>query len=300
MVTMNNVITERGYDLSGRNTNLEQGNRFDYTQLESVMATSSHHRTSDKYNFVPTVKLIELLEKNGWFVSSGRETNAREGRKGYQKHMLRFRKKDDVGRALKLDEVIPEILLTNAHDGGAAFKMMSALWRCWCSNGCVTADSTVADHRILHKGYTEDKVMDAVYHIVEDTPKVIESVNRFQNISLTESEQRVFGESALQVLYPEDDKFLKFHMQESVNRLIKPQRSQDKDSNLWNTYNVVQEKFLKGGRFMVEKADVEWNTDNPHWARAKKTKEIKAIDKDVKLNRALWTLTEKMAELKNA
>jgi len=240
------------------------------------------------------------LERHGWFVASGRETNARENRQGFQKHMLRFRRIEDVGKALQLNEVIPEILMTNAHDGGAAFKLMSALWRCWCSNGCVTAESTVGDYRILHKGYTDEKVMNAVTHIVEDTPKVIESVDRFKNVELTEGERKIFGESALQVLYPEDDKLLKFHMQESVDRLIKPQRSQDSKANLWNTYNVVQEKFLKGGRFMVEKAEVEFNPNNPHWARAKKTKEIKAIDKDVKLNRALWTLTEKMCELKNA
>ena len=42
----------------------------DYTNLSSVMATQSHERTSDRYSFVPTVGVINLLEKNGWEVST--------------------------------------------------------------------------------------------------------------------------------------------------------------------------------------------------------------------------------------
>jgi len=36
------------------------------------------------------------------------------------------------------------------------------------------------------------------------------------------------------------------------------------------------------------------------WAKAKKTKQVKSIDKDIRLNKALWTLTEAMANLKGA
>jgi|TARA_Y100000310_G_scaffold345185_1_gene462452 hypothetical protein len=294
------MITTR-HDLMTDNDRLT--NAFDYTKLSSVMAERPASRTSNRYAFVPTIQLIKLMEKHGWYVSSGRETNAQsEDRMGFQKHMLRFRREGDVGKQLQLDEIIPEILMTNAHDAGAAFNLMSALWRCWCSNGCITADSTIASHRILHKGYADEKVLEAVYHIVEDTPKVIERVNDFKGIQLSQTEREAFGLSALDLLYGED-KFNKFDKQVSVERLIQPRRSKDSEPNLWNSYNVVQEKFLKGDRFLVEKAQLnQWgNTDYARkYARARKTKQVKAIDKDVRLNKALWTLTEEMAKLKQS
>ena len=276
----------------------------DYTNLSSVMATQSHERTSDRYSFVPTVSVINLLEKNGWEVSSARQTNASSKYQGFQKHMIRFRRSGDEGKVLQVGEIIPEILLTNAHNGGSAFNLMSALFRCWCSNQCVTSDSQIASHRILHKGYTQEKVLEAVYNIVEDTPKVMENVEKFKGISLTDSEQRIFGESAIDILSPlGGDTSKKYNKEVSVNRLLVPKRDQDVEKNLWNTYNIVQEKFLKGDRFMVEESAIGdyYNREyGKKYARGKKTKEVKSIDKDIRLNKALWSLTEKMAELKTA
>ena len=282
-------------------------NTTDYTRLKSVMAERPHDKVSDRYNFIPTVQVINLLEKHGWYVSSARETNAREGRQGFQKHMLRFRQKGDVGRTLLMDELIPEILMANAHDTSAAFLLMSAFERCWCTNQCTVADSTIDSHRILHKGYQDEQILEAVYHIVEDTPKVIESVERFKAIPLTNEEQGIFGESAIEILNPlskdGEELFEKYDKETSINRLMKPKRKQDVEKNLWNTYNIVQEKFLKGDRFMVDKDAITNYYDvemGKKWAKAKKTKQVKSIDKDIRLNKALWTLTEAMANLKGA
>ncbi|MAG24724.1 hypothetical protein CMI47_04005 [Candidatus Pacearchaeota archaeon] len=273
---------------------------INWREMKSVMAERPHARTSDRYSFVPTFRVIELLEKHGWEVASARETNAQFDRQGFQKHMIRFRQKGDAGRMLQVDELIPEILLKTAHDASAAFNLMAAFERCWCSNQCTVSDSTIASHRVLHKGYTDEKIMEAVYHIVEDTPKVIESVERFKAIPLSNEEQRIFGDSALTLLY--DDKQMEKYVRDvSVNRLLKPKRTKDSEKNLWNTYNVVQEKFLKGDRFLVEQEAIDEFYDREsgeRFARGRKNKKIKSIDKDIKLNKALWSLTEAMANLK--
>ncbi len=263
-------------------------NIVDYRNLKSVMAEHSNDRTtSDRYNFIPTIQVIDLLERNGWIVSDARETNARNDRQGFQKHLIRFRRAGDEGKLLEVNEIIPEIQLSNAHDGSAAFNIMAAFERCWCSNQCTVADSTIANHRVLHKGYNNEKILEAVYQIVEDTPKVLESVDRFKAIPLNVDERKIFAEASLNLLYSEE-KLLEYDKKDTLTRLLRPKRTQDTGENLWTTYNIVQEKFLKGDRFLTEEG---------HY-RAKKTKQIKSIDKDIKLNKALWTLTEAMANLK--
>ena len=64
-----------------------------------------------------------------------------------------------------------------------------------------------------------------------------------------------------------------------------------KDSDLFTVFNVIQENLIKGGirGYRLNKYGYTTRT---------KTREVKAIDQNVKLNRALWTLTEKMMEMK--
>jgi len=54
---------------------------------------------------------------------------------------------------------------------------------------------------------------------------------------------------------------------------------------------VIQEKFLKGGRYAVKDTGYGYN-------RTQKVRGVNSITENVRLNKALWTLTEKMAELK--
>ena len=65
---------------------------------------------------------------------------------------------------------------------------------------------------------------------------------------------------------------------------------EDKDNNLWNTYNIIQERMIKGQMYLM----------NGRGSYISKSRQIKSIDKDIKLNRSLWALTEKMAQIKTA
>ena len=54
--------------------------------------------------------------------------------------------------------------------------------------------------------------------------------------------------------------------------------------SLWATYNVVQENMIRGGL-------VARNTSG----RIHRTHKIMSIDRDVRINRGLWALTEQFA-----
>ena len=73
--------------------------------------------------------------------------------------------------------------------------------------------------------------------------------------------------------------------------MLAPRRRADVSNDLWMTYNVVQENAVRGGLR-------GFTRDGNGRPRRVQTREVKGIDQDVKLNRALWTLTQKMAELK--
>jgi len=75
--------------------------------------------------------------------------------------------------------------------------------------------------------------------------------------------------------------------------LLTARRTEDADrTNLWTNFNVIQENVIRGGLRGV-RIDTETNR-----RRRMSTRAVQGIDQDVKLNRALWTLAAKMAELK--
>ena len=77
----------------------------------------------------------------------------------------------------------------------------------------------------------------------------------------------------------------------TAEQLLAPRRAEDAGDDLWRTFNRVQENAIRGGL-------TAWGRDAQNRPRRVSSREVTGIDGDVRLNRALWTLTERMAELK--
>lgn len=268
---------------------------IDLNKINSIHQTHQASSVSDKYSFIPTTRVLDVLQGKGWAPVQADEVKTRkEAKRGFQKHLIRLRN-EDVAPTQHNGEV-PEIVLTNSHDGGASFCLMSGIFRIVCSNGLIVADSMVQCHRIKHIGYTDDAVIGAMNSIVEDTPRVFKRIGEFSQIDLDAQERRAFADSSLRLLY-DDEALKKKDMDETISRLLTPRRVADQVPTLWNTFNNIQEKFVNGSKFLTDKIDASRRSSR---SRVRKTRAIKSIDNNVRLNRALWELTEKMAELKDA
>jgi len=71
-------------------------------------------------------------------------------------------------------------------------------------------------------------------------------------------------------------------------------RAADKGNDIWKTFNRIQENLIKGN----VRYD-RYNEAGRYQGRGR-TREVKSIDGNLKLNQALWTLAEEMAKLKTA
>lgn len=252
--------------------------------LESVNQTTPREGVSERYSFIPTTTILSTLKKEGWFPVRAQETKSKK-HCGFQKHLIRLQNMNQDF----INGVAPEIVLTNSHDAAASFTIMAGLFRTICLNGIVVSDSTFEAHRICHKGYTEDKVYDAIYSVMDSTPKILTKINEFKGIALTSEERQIFAESALTLKFGEE-KVKEFNSFGTVSKLLSPRRAEDAEPNLWNTFNTIQEKFIKGDRYIS-------TTENP--LKIKKGRATNSISENIRLNKALWELTEKMAGLKN-
>lgn len=258
----------------------EQLNRI----APSIFADQPWRDRSERYRFVPTINVVNALRDAGYFPVKAMQSRSRIPGKGeFTKHMIRFRSKLN---GFEVNDTIPEIVLINSHDGTSAYKMMMGLFRLVCSNGLVVADKTIDSIHVRHVGDRDlcQEVIDVSGKIIEEAPKTIDTMNRWGAIELNRPEQLAFANAAAEVYETAIDVQPERWI---TARRFADQPKQDGSRDLWKTYNVIQENMLKGGLY--------GRNSN---GRRTSTRQIKSVDRDVKLNRALWTLTEQMEALK--
>ena len=255
----------------------------------SAMAIAAHESRSARYTYIPTVDIIRGMMAEGFQPFRASQSTSRiEGRAAFTKHMIRFR---HAGAQLQnVGDIIPEVVLINSHDGSSAYKLIAGLFRLVCSNGLMVSDAEIAAVTVRHQGNILENVIEGSYSLVKDSQKAIGTAKAWSALQLTDGEQKVFGEAAHTLRFADAEG--KVDTPITAAQLLAPRRSADAGNDLWKTFNRVQENTLKGGLH----ARAQWV--NGERRNAVTTREVKGIDQDVKLNRALWTLTERMAELK--
>lgn len=244
----------------------------------AIGSSAPHARVSGRYQMISSLQVIDMLRDHGWFPTSAKEAGVRSADKaGYQKHMIRFQHPDlQVG-----DEAI-EAVLINSHDRSCAYKFFTGVFRFICSNGMIVGD-TFEKIAVRHIHLDEADIIEASFKILENAPVVAGSIAHMKQIQLSDRECLAFAEAAQQIVYdaPEEAPF-------RADRFLYPRRYDDRGKDLWRTLNIVQENII-GGKIRGYNKKTKRHTT---------TKAVKCIDKDVKLNRALWTLAERMREIK--
>lgn len=283
-----------------------QDNKTDVSNYKSVMAEHQHKETSGKYSFIPTTAVLEVLKERGWEPVNVRESRVKvEENKGFQKHVVRLRNPGVLINTGK-DNLLAEIILTNSHNGLSSFQLMAGIFRQVCANGLCVEDSCVATQRIKHIGYTRDAVLNAIENITQAVPSVTNRIRQYQDIILTPPEQEAYAQAALDVYYPEEtwqtEGKRDYQVADKRNTALgalSPRRQSDVEPTLWNVYNRLQERMMKGNIWLRGKTPQDGRYAPTHgYAIGNKARAVKSIDRDIKLNKALWALTEHMAQLK--
>ena len=239
---------------------------------------------SDKYVHVPTSRVIDDLMSMGWQPVQAAQRRGRAGKTSvFSKHMIKFQNPNLIIKGNDGDDVFPQIILTNSHDGTQSFKFMMGLYRLVCSNGLVIADEEFASFKIRHMGYSFEDLQELITNAVEELPKKVEVINTMKNIELTDKQQKDLAFKAFLLrqgiaLESEQAKEVKI-ADEVLENILEVQRGEDAGNDLWVTFNRVQEAITQGGFQGALQG-----------AKIRKVRKIKSFEKDLKLNQQLFDL----------
>ena len=241
------------------------------SQTPSVFATSPSTKMSDKYVFVPTMDILENFEREGWELASAKQV----GRGIHSVHELRLRN----GELPKVGDTLVEAIIRNSHNGMASFRVSAGLHRLVCSNGLTVPTALAESFNIRHSRFDLDEVKRLTESFAGKLPKIEGSVKRMMEREMTIDEKIEFVRKSVGIRFGQD----KVLNELQIVGLLTPNRNEDQGDDLWTTFNVVQEKYIRGG--------IETTSQRGRRTKLRGLENIMAVNQ---VNTKLWTLAEEM------
>ena len=242
--------------------------------IPSIYATSPSAKVSEKYGFIPTSVIVHALERSGFVPVKASAARSSLERAAFAKHLIRFRHREHMNT--QVGDWLPEVVLVNSHDGSSSYQIMAGVYRLICSNGLVVGNS-FSEARVRHTKNAPDEIVEASFRVIEFLPGIAEGIEDMRAITLEAGEREAFAAAALTLRYPDEAPI-------RPTQLLSTRRTADTSSDLWTTFNVLQENLLQGGQRRNDSR--------------RRTRKISSVSEDVRLNRALWTLAEEMRRMK--
>jgi len=239
-----------------------------YNQATQTALTTSIpklEKVTERYSFVSTAELIKDIESQGFTLSkvAGPKRGA-----GYGKHCLQFTSNSlpaMPGRTMNL-------LAYNSHDGSSAFQLRLGFLELVCSNGLVVGDALYSQ-RIIHTGYTAEKVARALEAVLTSAPSLVETVKSLQHTTPNPEQIYQFLVKARE-LRPNARPF-------TLSDLARVEHAEQEENTAWNVFNRVQASLVRGGYYTLESTE----TGTVPGRRAKALTGIKVLQHT---NERLW------------
>ncbi|MGJ0378393.1 DUF932 domain-containing protein, partial [Aliarcobacter cryaerophilus] len=230
-----------------------------------------------------TYKLLDTFRDAGYYPIMASESKVRdEENQGYQKHIIQFRSLENLLRPNAKDEY-EDIVLTNSHNRTSSFIVDLAIFRIVCSNMLVVPSKSFVHASIVHVGFTNEKVKNAINEVTSYMPKIKEEVAKFKSIYLTPSEEQMLANAAIDIRFDTGTHYIK------ADELLKVNYEEDYVPTLWSAYNRIQEAMIRGGVKMKNLITNKTFT----------SKAINGIDATIKFNKELFEAVEQVALLKS-
>jgi hypothetical protein len=221
--------------------------------------------------FVPTEQIVEYFDREGWEISNVAQT----GRGIHATHQIKFRN----GELPSVGDTLVEAIVRNSHNGMSTFSVSAGLHRLVCSNGLTVPTSVADKFNVRHSGFELDDVKRLMDGFSKKLPLIQGSVGRMMERELSMDEKIEYVQKSAKIRWAEGS----IPTDAQLVNLLTPNRVEDDKNDLWTTFNVVQEKFVRGG------FDYQTKT-----GRKSKLRDLKSIMAVNTINTKLWELAEEM------
>jgi hypothetical protein len=102
---------------------------------------------------------------------------------------------------------------------------------------------------VRHSGDAVNKVIEGTFQVIDESRKALAAPEKWSGLQLRREEKEALAKAAFVLRFPEEESVPAAlslnHAQHT--ELLNPRRWDDRASDLWTTFNVVQENVIRGG-----------------------------------------------------
>jgi len=250
----------------------------------AVFATTKHERLTDRYVSLHTSDVLPVLADYGYQPVQAAQKRSRGTSPEFAQHMMAFAKVDGVDAPI--EDIRPEIILYNSHDGTGSVKLFAGAFRFICSNGIVAGDGFSS--RIYHSksllGFEQ-----MLRNTVETLPSLMDKINRLRSIQLDGEQARelaIAGVNTRWVEYTGQETKGSYAVAQTVKDVIAVNRREDNYLDAWTVFNRVQEGVIRGNALIRSITAV-----HPEGVM-RKARALSSIKEHVRINQELWNIAD--------
>lgn len=242
----------------------------------AALAAAPAHSVSDRYEFISTRQVIEMMASEGFEVAETAVRRKRApGAPQLGAHIVDFRHP----QAPEIYGTVPRILFMNSHDGSRRASVRVGAFRMVCSNGMVTG-LTMAQANVRHAGDAARELVERMRALSKTTLPMFQQIERWARKDLSAAQRTEFARLAAELRWPKSPGLI------APERLLEVRRAGDDAGDMWSVFNRVQEATTRLSLPGVSAS-----------GRNTVTKPLLEIGPSMKYNTDLWQLAEEFSAM---
>ena len=250
----------------------------------AIFSLNPHPKRTDRYTFLSTADIVKQMETLGWDIHSVSQS----GTGKFNRHIVRMTH-SSMESLSERDQVIPQIVIDNSHDGLTQAMIHMGLYRKVSKTGLIV-DMPDQDHsfQFRHVSTNGSDLTELMGGITKRYLGLIPHIESMMDTILTEEEKYEFAIEAIAAREPwrfmnANKQILRDKVEKlnNIAELLNPQIKENEGDDLWRVFNTIQAALVDGG--------YERLSDK---GRKSKTRAITIPSRNVEFNKDLWKLAD--------
>lgn len=248
-------------------------------KVPAVANRQPHPYLSNRFAPVATIDLVEKLMSEGFMPTAAMGPMADSS---YGFHFVRMA--IPGAQMLAVGDAVPELVLSNAANGSAAFRISLGIFRMICTNGMV-AGNTFQSFIVDHKQDAPVLALKAADSAVHELDKLAAWADKMSSLRTGPEWRSTYARRAAAIRWAGPNGTVDPMGVEDPSALLDARRADDHGDSVWHVYNVVQENIIRGGRVTTVGAT----------GRRTMSRALSSSAADFHINTRLFDLTSEMA-----
>ena len=194
-------------------------------------------RIKQKEFYIPTIDVVQKLQKEGWMINGVDEQRNKKSRKITNNYVQMTHPDFAVKNKQGKDEAYSSITISNSCSGNQPLSMGLGAYRMVCSNGAIRFDEHAETEKIKHTEINYRDLDRFVHSMNDKAQNIIAEINAWKQQNMTVEQMRNLAYNAAKLRFNETDENF------DPNALLRVNRVEDEDNDVWTVFNRIQENL---------------------------------------------------------